>query len=98
MIARPARAKLPPRTVLSFARNSRHIPVAVHYRVRLRWPMLHTDAKPRSAVNRLLVSIEVRRQRLDRVVEYGKLHSASDVHADRIGNDRVVARQYAANR
>ena len=45
MVARPARAELPPGRVLPLARDARDVPIAVHHRVRLGRPMLDADAE-----------------------------------------------------
>ena len=54
VVARAARAELPPGRVLLLARDAGDAPVRVHHGVRLRRPMLHADAESRAALESVL--------------------------------------------
>jgi hypothetical protein len=97
MISAPARAELRPGAVLVLFRDRADRPIRVQHVVRAAFLEIRANAKARLRFDGAREPVLLLFQVAHRNVQHRHLHAAGDVHADGVGNHRVVRGQHAAD-
>ena len=98
VVAAATGAELAPRLVFQTSGQRRDRPVLVHHLVLTTFLEGRSDAEAGLALDRLDQFSGITIEGVHRQVQHGHLHATSDVDTDRVGDDRVLRGQHAADR
>ncbi len=97
MVSASARAELRPRAIFVLFRDRADRPIRVQHFMRAALLEIRADAETRLRLDGAREAILFVFQIAQRNIQHRHLHAAGDVHADGVGNHRVLRGQHAAD-